>query len=394
MVRQFDRGRQTVGLRVSICTIGCTIAGFLLFWGAVGFAQPPDLVTAQPGPLQIEKIDPGVPHRGQNRVLILAGNATQSMLTVVVDLRAVPGLYFRNWQQQFVFLFQPGERRSVEVPYAFEHLATEGFLRVRMYFPIVSEAGSTTLNKPFLEKRFPVNSDNADLDPLPFRTRETAHYIIHFYPGSFAGQNIDQISAERDHGFEQIAHLLGVHLDHKIPLFLFPDADTKLKETGHQGTGMAENGMIVEVYSQQLKLDPYHETAHILAGQLGDPAAMFNEGFAVYASEILGADALRELGSPGRSCDSAVLAHRKKGEYIPLSQMLTFDDIGPDASRPTISYPEACSIVRYLIARFGMDKFKEAYAHINAGNTQAIDAIYGASIEDLERAWLAELQEH
>jgi hypothetical protein len=61
--------------------------------------------------------------------------------------------------------------------------------------------------------------------------------------------------------------LLGVRSDLKIRLFFFPDEQMK-GETGHQGTGWAFGNNIIEVYNEKTKLDPYHETAHILA----DPA--------------------------------------------------------------------------------------------------------------------------
>jgi len=40
--------------------------------------------------------------------------------------------------------------------------------------------------------------------------------------------------------------------------------------------------------------------AHIIAGQLGYPLVLFNEGFATYSSERFGADALQYLALPGK----------------------------------------------------------------------------------------------
>ena len=170
--------------------------------------------------------------------------------------------------------------------------------------------------------------------------------------------------------------------------FTFQTKKQRLKETRHSGLGFATGSLIVEVYNPQIKLDPFHETAHILAAKLGYPAALFNEGFAVYVSETLGADALDGLGSPGKTCDSAVREHRTKGDYIPLLQLLNFDDIGPEESRPAISYPEACSVVRFLIAHYGMERFRMAYSKVAAGDTKDFESIYGASINEIEQAWL------
>jgi hypothetical protein len=285
-------------------------------------------------------------------------------------------------------MLQPGEKRIIRSQYHYDHLTADGFLRVRLYYPSVSGAGVTTLGNPFFEKRVSVGADNPDLDPLPFKIRESSHYRIYYYPDSLAEHDLDKIIASHDRGFEEIATILGVSYDRKIPLIYFPDEETKVKETGHHGAGLSTGSVIVEVYNQQVKLDPFHETAHILAAKLGDPAALFNEGFAVYVSETLGADALDELGSPGKTCDSAVREHRAKGDYIPLLQLLSFDDIGPNESRPTISYPEACSVVRFLIARYGMERFRTGYSKVAAGDTKDFESIYGASINEIEQAWL------
>jgi hypothetical protein len=367
-----------MGMRVFICC---------LLWICT---QVPALLAEQSA-LQIERIETGGLQRGENRFVIVLNNTTHNMVTVVLDLRASPGLYFRNWQQQSIYLLSPGERRSIEAPYRFDHLTATGYLRVRLYYPLVTGAGATTLAQPFFEKQYAMGADRTDLDRLPFRTRESRHYLIYYYPDSLAERDIDRIADERDHGFDQVAMLLGVHYERKIPLFLFPDEDTKRKETGHQGAGMAGNGIIVEVYSQKIKLDPYHEMTHILASQLGYPAAMFNEGLAVYLSEELGADALHDLGSPGLSCDQAVRKDRSEGAFIPLSQLLGFDNIGPEASQPSVSYPEACSMVHFLISNYGLDKFRAAYPRVGHGDFKAFEAIYGISVADAERAWLASL---
>jgi hypothetical protein len=196
---------------------------------------------------------------------------------------------------------------------------------------------------------------------------------------------------ERDRGFKKIAELLGVRSDTNIQLFLFPDEESKRKETGHQGAGWAFGNNVIEVYNEKTKLDTYHETAHILASQLGSPAALFREGLAVYVSELLGGDALRELGSPGKTCDQAVIGRRAEGDFIPLEQLLSFETIGSVSTRPSTSYPEACSVVQFLVGRFGWNKFCEAFATISAGDQKAFERIYGIPATDIEHMWLSAL---
>jgi hypothetical protein len=216
--------------------------------------------------------------------------------------------------------------------------------------------------------------------------------LIYYFPDSLAAHDIDHIAADRDRGFERIADLLRLQSDQKIRLFLFPDEESKKSETGHQGAGWAFGNNIVEVYNEKTKLDPFHETAHILTGPLGSPTAMFNEGFAVYVSELLGGDALHELGSPGKTCNQAVVERQAKGDFIPLQRLLAFEDIGSGPTQPDISYPEACSVIRFLVDRYGLNRFRQAFASVGAGDVGALEKVYGASIGDIEQAWLSSLR--
>ncbi|MGD0578212.1 MAG: hypothetical protein ABSC08_04725 [Bryobacteraceae bacterium] len=319
-------------------------------------------------------------------------NKSAQIVTLVLDLRADPGLWLHKTQFQFVYLLYPNEERTIQANYDFTHLSALASLRVRLHFPTVGTDGVTNFNRPFFEQRFDIGADTPHIDYLSrFRTRETRHFVIYYLPNSLAARDIDQIAVRRDAGFEKVSEVLGARSDLRIRLVLFPDAESKTKETGHQGAGWAFGNNVVAIYNDSTKLNPYHETAHILAATLGDPAAVFNEGFATYVSELLGSDALADLGSRGMSCAGAVVAHRQAGQYILLETLLTFDDIGPENSQPKISYAEACSLVGYLIGKHGFDKFRQAYASVAPGATDQLQKIYGASLADIERGWLANL---
>jgi len=349
--------------------------------------------VAETDTVRIVKADIGDVHLARNAFSAVVENKTDSMLTLVLDLRADPGLWLRKNQRQFVYLLYEKGQRRIDAEYEFEHMSAEAFLRVRFYFPAVGPGGITTLGKPFFDQRYNVGAGNknVDYDLAQFQRHDSAHFAIYYFPDSLAAHDIDRIAAERDRGFDKICELVRVERSERIRLFLFPSEEAKKTETGHQGAGMAFDNNIVEVYNEKTKLDPYHETAHILTGQLGSPAAMLNEGFAVYASELLGADALKELGAPGKTCDQAVVERRSRGDFIPLQRLLSFEDIGPAPSAPDISYPEACSVVRFLVNRYGMEKFRIAFASVGAGDTKAFENVYGAPAGEIERAWLESL---
>jgi hypothetical protein len=352
--------------------------------------------------LAIQKLDLGEPHPGKNRFTALVKNKTDKILTLGLDLRAEPGVWPSGWQVQFLFLVWPAQDREIEAEYEFAHLSPEATLRVRFFFPQVAADGVTQWDPFFFQKKYFVGRGNKAVDydlSQRFQEHDSEHFRIYFFPASLAARDVNTIAAVRESAFRKISELLGVTHPEPVRLFFFPDGETKKRETRHTGDGWAFDSTIVEVYNEDTKLDPYHELAHIIAGRLGDPPALFNEGFAVYVSELMGADALKALGSPGKRVDEAVAAHRSEGKFIPLDKLFTFTDIGSEESQPSISYPEAASFVKFLIAKHGLEKFRQAYKSLENSddalvirkNQQTFREIYGKLPSEIEPEWLTSL---
>jgi hypothetical protein len=352
--------------------------------------------------LTIQKLELGEPHPGKNRFTALVKNKTNNTVTLGLDLRTEPGIWPSGWQRQFLLLVWPGGEREIEAEYEFSHLTPQATLRVRFFLPQVAAGGVTQFGDFFFQKKYSVGRGNKAVDydlSQRFLERDSEHFRIYFFPSSLAARELSAITAQRESTFQKISELIGVAYPEPVRLFFFPDGETKRRETGHTGDGWAFDRTIVEVYNEQTKLDPYHELTHILAGRLGDPPALFNEGFAVYVSELMGADALKALGSPGKKVDEAVVAHRSEGKFIPLDKLFAFSDIGPEESQPTISYAEAASFVKFLIAKYQLEKFRQAYKSLQNSddeatihkNQQAFRAIYGKLPSELEPEWLNSL---
>jgi hypothetical protein len=351
--------------------------------------------------VSIQRIELGQAHPGSNHFSALATNSIDDTVIVGLDLRADGGLLVQKHQEQFLFLIYPHEQKKLEAEYEFPHLWPDAVLRVRFAFPEVGKNGITDFKDYFFDKSYSVGAGNnaVDFDPVKFQKRDTQHFQFSCFPGSLASKELDSIVKEREVGFQRISATLGVDYSRPIRIFLFPDEASKENVTGHTGTGFAFDNNIVEVYNEKTKMDPYHELTHIIAGQLGDPPAAFNEGLAVYMSESLGADALKNLGSPGKTVDEATVAARSQGKIIPLETLITFTDIGPEESNPQVSYPEAASLVKFLIKSYGLEKFRLAYSSLkNADDPQGVEAnrqtfkrIYGGFPREIEGAWLAGL---
>ena len=130
---------------------------------------------------------------------------------------------------------------------------------------------------------------------------------------------------------------------------------------------------------------------------VGNPPAILNEGLAVYMSARLGAPPLKNLGGGDLSVYEKVRRARRNGQWIPLKELLTYTEIGSRRSRSRVSYPQAGAFVRFLIDTHGKDKLLRAYrqlsrssdSKVRAANERKLAAIYGQSVEQLEKAWLA-----
>jgi len=130
-------------------------------------------------------------------------------------------------------------------------------------------------------------------------------------------------------------------------------------------------------------------------GSHGNPPALFNEGFAVYMSERLGAHGLESLGGGQSSIYQRTRELKNKNEWIPLEELITYTEIGSGWSRPPVAYPEAASFVKYLIDTFGKDKFLQAYKRLQNSsskqvqkqNIEKLKNIYGRTLNELERQW-------
>ena len=382
-----------------LAALGCTFLAAACGPGPSS-SNPPGAGGQEPAAdtetFRIQDIRPGVEGPGLDFFSATIVNKTDREQRIGLDLRADPGLWLRKSQRQFAFRLGPNETKRVEAAIVFLHLSREATLRVSFGVPGVSEWG-VAVGDVFFRKTYPVGGGDAkiDYDLSRFHRTETAHFEIYTFDDPAADADIEAIGRTREKGFQSVAEWLGVDFEGKIRLFLFPDAETKLEETGHTGAGWAFGNVIVEIYNDRVRLDPYHEVVHILAEKLGDPPAMFGEGLAVYLSERLGADALKFLGSPGKTVDEVSRDLVRRNDAVPLEKLLAYTEIGSEESRPKVAYPESASIVKYLIETEGMDAFREAYETLENGsgpetaaeNRRRLERIYGRSLEDIERGW-------
>jgi hypothetical protein len=257
-----------------------------------------------------------------------------------------------------------------------------------------AEHDSRTWTIDFVEENglWKINSMEVDFGDwekrlLPkLEKHKTEHFDIYYYKDSTAEKKIDKIAEQKEKGFEEICRFVGADPNVRICIVLFEDGETKLQETGHRGAGWAFDHTIVEIYNEEQKMDPYHETVHIVMGVFGNPPALFDEGFAVYMKERLGGKF---------SCCTRAGKSKNSGEWIELEELITYVEIGPAKSNPRLAYPEAACFVRFLIETYSRGKFLDAFRKLKASddktvqqeNIEMLEQIYGKSLSELKKEW-------
>ena len=217
----------------------------------------------------------------------------------------------------------------------------------------------------------------------PLKMIERGQFVFYILSGdTWAESRLDEIAAQRQRAYAEITKMINPAYHERVALYLFPDAETKLAYTGHTGMGWAPGGnVLVEIFNEKERVDPNHELVHIVAGSLGDPPAMFSEGLAAYLQE--------GHKWEGHPVDAWAKAFADRDLLVPLARLVTFTEIGSEQSQASITYPESASVVHYLIDHYGIEKFLAAYRDVKRAG---FAAVFGAPVEEVEKAWLASLK--
>jgi len=255
-----------------------------------------------------------------------------------------------------------------------------------------------TLQKQIEEKLEPMGPVSLNLNLRisfkgnEFKKRESEHFIYFYHSGSLAERELPQIIENHEEAYTKISETLRIEQSTKMRCFLFPSMREKTFYTYHVGAGFASGQTIIEVYNNEIKVDPFHELTHVLAGRINQSLpALFDEGLAVYMQK----------GSVwnGKHVDQWVKEYLNEGKLIPIKDLLSFPEIGSIESKPSIAYPEAGSFVKHLIDSYGIEKFRQVLHKIQKGkdklqdNKRLLNEIIGKELSEIERDWLITIRE-
>lgn len=215
------------------------------------------------------------------------------------------------------------------------------------------------------------------------QTIETENFVFHYTPG-------DQVEVARSEAYHRWAvSFLGVACPKKIDYYKLRDREQFYQLIGSTSTGFA----MVEEYEVWTYL-PWqnHECFHLYTLLLGWPPAFFSEGIAVayQVDPSQGDFEAREIN--GERVHDIARRYKQDGRLYPVTDLL--DRTGWYASDYTTTYIQAGSFVRYLADLHGIERLKEVFRKMRQNDVQAdikikFAAIYGLTVDDVEKDWLA-----
>ena len=134
-----------------------------------------------------------------------------------------------------------------------------------------------------------------------------------------------------------------------------------------------------------------HEVVHLLTSGWGSTGALVNEGMAV-AFQI---DPARDMTPrwSGVALHDLARQFRQQGRFVPMAALT--ETASWRSQDPNVAYPESGSFMRWLIDQYGLERVRALYARAGGSNESAAGvraafaAVYGQSLDELERAWLA-----
>ena len=213
----------------------------------------------------------------------------------------------------------------------------------------------------------------------------SAHYEYHYA----SGDTVDAGWQEQYH--EWATARLGVQLPQKVCYYKYQSRQDMGDHTGKYNT----NGFADVARFEIHVLAPIdnHEVVHLLMSVIGNSSALFSEGVAV-AFQTDPANGVFESRFNREEVHQAARRYLESGELVlPLDRIIESNGFRA-ITDSVLSYREAGSFVRFLIDRYGLDRFLAFYrSGLMPDSAKAVikarfQSATGVSFEEAEAAWL------
>jgi tetratricopeptide (TPR) repeat protein len=215
------------------------------------------------------------------------------------------------------------------------------------------------------------------------RRTESKHFIIYYSATDDAIADVRRLRAESEYHYDVASARLNsrVNIREKIEVYLYPSAAVKQQFIGTSNTNIAKPWKReIHLTSASYKDSFRHELVHILAAEFGLPivrASMrmgLNEGLAVAVDWKPG------LFTPHQYAAALM----RDGELNDVASLFTMTGFAARSS--TYAYTVCGSFTKYLIDRYGIDRYKPVFAG------GAFVRTFNETLENLVQEWSAFLK--
>ncbi|MFH0989580.1 MAG: CDC27 family protein [bacterium] len=206
--------------------------------------------------------------------------------------------------------------------------------------------------------------------------KETEHFIIIYPDTMLKGVDLDMAVQLHEFHYRELSEQLQIAPAEKITSYLYASEEEKARLIGAGGTNITKPWLReMHMNLADVRGVLRHEMVHVLAAEFGIPLLRislnsgFIEGLAVALDPVEYSEHIHRLAA-------MVFAVRLQPDMASL-----FSITGFMKQSPTISYTMAGSFCRFLIDRYGINRFKIAY---RTGN---LSLAYGKPFITLQREW-------
>ncbi|MHB1050784.1 MAG: tetratricopeptide repeat protein [Bacteroidota bacterium] len=215
------------------------------------------------------------------------------------------------------------------------------------------------------------------------RRTESEHFIMFYSDQDYTIREIQRIKAESEFHYSVVTERLKTAENNrrKILVYLYPTAEIKQQLIGTSNTNIAKPWKReIHLTSSSFRDSFRHEVVHILAGEFGVPGIRastrmgLNEGLATAIDW--------ETGYFTPHHYAAAMLRDKELKDIPSLFSVTGFAVRSSAS----AYVVSGSFTKYLIDRFGIERFKPAFRN------GAFVRTFNESLTGLTRDWMAFLR--
>ncbi len=214
---------------------------------------------------------------------------------------------------------------------------------------------------------------------------ETAHFQFYYASG-------DSVSTDwAEQYYAWATDRLGVHMTQKIGYNKYRNRAEMGDHTGQYNANAFADREHMSIHTLWSKDN--HEVVHLFMSVYGDATALFGEGVAVAFQTDPVAGNFDSVFN-GEEVHHAARRYLAAGQLVlPLDRIVESDGFRA-ISDSELSYREAGSFVRFLIDRYGIDRFIAFYrtcaSYQEAKETvkSHFESAMGVSVADAEAAWL------